>query len=428
MSKIAVLSSDKDLNARIKSFCDTASQDFAAVFLDDKFRYLEYLNYELPEISVCNFSDRRIDVGEVLKAIKEDSWLHYGGIIGIHDSADEGELEKDLQNSNVINLIRLATFDFNFPRLLRILQQNRQIVFQRDLQNRLLANISGSFVMDNDPFDSKTYTNLVVNYLFNSNLIDRDKKERLTVALMELLINAIEHGNCRISHQEKSEWLEGGGNIFDLIRKKNSEAAIAASKVYFRYRITPRRSVFAIRDEGEGFDWRSRAREINQENYLQLHGRGIMMAEHYVQNLSFNAKGNEVRFEIEHQINESNVVPQAFESQDEVFFEDGESVFTQGEESNFLYYIVSGTLNIVSDGKVISRLTPDDIFLGEMSFLLNNRRSASVVSVGRSSLLRISKEAFVNVIRENPHYGIFLARLLAQRLARMNVRAGAEGV
>ncbi|MCK7508739.1 MAG: cyclic nucleotide-binding domain-containing protein [Desulfobacterales bacterium] len=67
-------------------------------------------------------------------------------------------------------------------------------------------------------------------------------------------------------------------------------------------------------------------------------------------------------------------------------------------------------------------LTPDDIFLGEMSFLLSNRRSATIVSKGNSVLIRISKQDFVNLIKENPHYGIFLARLLAQRLARLNLR------
>jgi CRP-like cAMP-binding protein len=67
-------------------------------------------------------------------------------------------------------------------------------------------------------------------------------------------------------------------------------------------------------------------------------------------------------------------------------------------------------------------LSPDDIFMGEMSFLLSNRRSATVVSKGKSTLFKISKQDFVNLIRDNPHYGIFLARLLAQRLARLNLR------
>jgi len=30
---------------------------------------------------------------------------------------------------------------------------------------------------------------------------------------MELLTNALEHGNLKISYEEKTEWLNNGGNI-----------------------------------------------------------------------------------------------------------------------------------------------------------------------------------------------------------------------
>ena len=101
-------------------------------------------------------------------------------------------------------------------------------------------------------------------------------------------------------------------------------------------------------------------------------------------------------------------------------FKDKETVFREGEESNYLYYIVAGSFEIYTGGKMVSRLNVDDMFLGEMSFLLNDRRSATVVARGRSVLMPIQKKTFVDVIKEKPHYGIFLARLLAQRLTRLN--------
>ena len=101
-------------------------------------------------------------------------------------------------------------------------------------------------------------------------------------------------------------------------------------------------------------------------------------------------------------------------------FQDGDIVFTQGEKSSYLYYIVSGQFEIIANSKQVSILTPEDIYLGEMSFLLDNRRSATVKSIGRGVLIKISKEAFINAIKERPHYGIFLARLLAQRLVKLH--------
>lgn len=420
MKQIAVLSTDNIINRKIEYFCKQTSSDFSPVFLEAEGKSLEYLNYELPEISVLNLSDPKINMRKIIKIIEDDPWIHYGGIIGVHSSDNEAKLENSLKNNNIISLISMGSMDFNFPRVLKILNQNRQIIFQREIQRQLLSSISGSFIIDNDPFDVKTYSNLVSNYLYNSNFINSNEKDGLHVSLMELLINAIEHGNCRISGQEKSGWLDDGKNIFDLIREKNKNPQTAKRKIYFKYRIEPKKSSFVIKDEGDGFDWRERVKHITEKNYLLLHGRGIMMADHYAKNLSYNEKGNEVSFEIVHQVNESNVLPGVFNDQEERVFENGEIVFTAGEESNFLYYIVSGKLKIIAKDKILTRLTPDDIFLGEMSFLLNNRRSATVKSEGRSVLLKISKKSFVTAVKQNPHYGIFLSRLLAQRLDRLN--------
>ena len=144
------------------------------------------------------------------------------------------------------------------------------------------------------------------------------------------------------------------------------------------------------------------------------------MAELYLSSLAYNEKGNEVTLELRHAGSEGKVVPKVFTDQEEVVIQDGETVFTQGEKSNHLFYIVSGQFEIIANGKCVSVLSPQDIFLGEMSFLLNNRRSATVRAKGRGVLIKITKEAFINAIKERPHYGIFLARLLSQRLVKLH--------
>jgi cyclic nucleotide-binding protein len=51
---------------------------------------------------------------------------------------------------------------------------------------------------------------------------------------------------------------------------------------------------------------------------------------------------------------------------------------------------------------------------------LDDRRSATIMSADEGKLIRIPKVSFVNLIRKNPHYGIFLSKLLAQRVLRQN--------
>jgi CRP-like cAMP-binding protein len=118
-------------------------------------------------------------------------------------------------------------------------------------------------------------------------------------------------------------------------------------------------------------------------------------------------------------------VPGLFSKREEVTFKPGEVVITEGEESNYLYYIAAGNFDILANGKKVSTLGPEDIFIGEMSFLLANRRSATVVSKNNSVLFKISKNEFMNIIREKPHYGILLARLIAQRLDKLNISVSA---
>ena len=418
MRKLPVISSDPELNDRVERICRAVGNVFTPVFFDAVDEALEYLLYELPDVNLVNYSDPTIDTTSILEKIKADPWLHYGGIIAVHNRMDLKSLEEHLPESNVISVIPRGEFVASFSRVLRILVQNHRIIFQRDLQNRLLGNVIGSFVMDNDPYNIKTYANLVSNYLYNLNYINRDKRDRLHVALFEMLINAVEHGNCAISYDEKTRWLEEHGDILDLIRLKSAEPAVRGKRVYFTYRITPERSYFTVRDEGAGFDWQTRLARAPVN--LSLHGHGIQMTNYYIENLSYNESGNEVRFELSHQADETNLVPGIFEDQSERVFQDGEIVFTEGEESTYLYYIVSGRFDILSSGTHLSTLTPDDMFLGEMSFLLNDRRSATVISRGRSVLMMIPKRSFVNAIKEQPHYGLFLARLLAQRLNKLN--------
>jgi hypothetical protein len=394
MGTIAILSTDDGINGTIESGAAEFGEEFVPAYLTEKKKIFQHLNYELPEIIVVNCEDKTIKLKSILKEIKSDPWLYSGGFVVLHEELTEQEALKMFAGINIVTVIHRARLRDYVPRLLRILSQNRGILFQRDLHFLLQSNFSGSFVLENDPFDLVTYSNLLANFLYNANLIDHERKVRFYVAIMELLINAIEHGNCRISYEEKSALLETGGDVLQLIREKNADPKINRKRVYLSYRIGPDKSTFRIRDEGEGFDWKSRRQQLGADGLGELHGRGIFMASHYL-------------------------------DQEEVVFQDGEIVFTQGERSSYMYYIVSGQFEIIANDKRVSVLTPQDIFLGEMSFLLNNQRSAKVRSLGRGVLIKISKESFINAIKERPHYGIFLARLLAQRLVKLHKAATA---
>jgi anti-sigma regulatory factor (Ser/Thr protein kinase) len=420
MINIPVVTKNKELISIIKEACKPLSNELQPLFMSNHDEVVEFLKYELPEIKIfdCGSDANQLEESmAILSTIKQDPWLHYGGVIAIHREVNDKIVNDQLKHSNVLAVMQLSEFKKHIGRLLRILVRNKQFLFQRGMQRNLLNKVAGTFIMDNDPLDIAVYTNLVSNFLYNANLISLDDKEKLHVALQELLINAIEHGNCKIGYSEKTAWLEAGKHPMDLIRSKNSDPAIAKRKVKLEYDIGRESSRFTIEDEGEGFDWRAQMAKAPE---IGLHGLGMRMAGSYVQKLAYNEKGNRVSFLQIHQINASNMVPQIFSNQEELVFKPKQVIVKEGEQSDYLYYIVSGRYLVYSEKKYVSFLTPDDMFIGEMSFLLSNRRTASVVSHGEGRAIKISKQAFVELIKKNPHYGIFLARLLAQRLTRIN--------
>jgi len=77
---------------------------------------------------------------------------------------------------------------------------------------------------------------------------------------------------------------------------------------------------------------------------------------------------------------------------------------------------------LVND-QVVSTMSPEDIFMGEMAFLLDNQRSATVRARTEGTLVGISKKDFIEAIKKKPHYALFLSRLLAQRIQRANLKS-----
>lgn len=424
MNTVAVLGTDAQLRERAAEAVSEVADDFQLIVVDNPERVNKHLNYEFPEINVVYMDDLEIPGAEVLAEMRRDPWLHFGGLIAVYSATDPVAVTEAARGLNLVATIPYEGVATYLLRALRIMREHRQIVYQREIHSLLRSHLSGLFVLDNDPFDLNTYSNLLANFLFNTGLVGNEQRDRFHVALMELLVNAIEHGNCRISYEEKSAHLGSGGDPMELIRHKNEDPAIAARKVHLRYRVTPEVTVVTIRDEGEGFDWRRYSVVVGEEGLLESHGRGIVMARHYVSDIAYNDSGNEVTMRLEHNRPDEPVIPRAFAQVDEMHVSPGQLIFTEGEESSHLYYIVSGSYRVTVAGRVVSTLTPADMFVGEMSFLLNNRRSATVTAVTDGLLLRIDKDQFVQTVREHPHYGILLARILANRLVALHHLGG----
>ncbi len=383
-----------------------------------------YMCFELPELIFVNFSDEDIDSFVLMEAVMEDPWLLNSGIIAICETdADAKRIEKiQGEGVNIVVIIDKKQIERSLSTIMSIIRNNRRILFQRGLSMDIMDYISGSFRVKNDLLEVQCYTNLVCNLLFNAQKINKTKKMDLQVALTEMLINAVEHGNCKISFEDKTEWLQNGNSMDELIQQRVLDPEIKKRQVLFEYSINGFIANFHIADDGKGFDWRAFT-----ETSLDLpNGRGIIITKSLTSNLTYNERGNSASFEFFCNDDESYLIPSLFVNIDTRRISKGEIIFHQGEPSSYLYYIVNGKYDVIVDGKVVSCLNSDDIFMGEMSFLLNNHRSATVQAQTEGRLIEVSKREFVQVIKEKPHYVLFLTKLLAQRIQRINQKTASS--
>jgi divalent anion:Na+ symporter, DASS family len=106
---------------------------------------------------------------------------------------------------------------------------------------------------------------------------------------------------------------------------------------------------------------------------------------------------------------------------DELEVPAGQVVFSQGDPGDALYVIVSGAVEVRGErggqGERVAVLGPGDC-LGEMALVTGDPRSATVVALSATRLLRLAKERFQALSERHPVFLRELARVLCRRIAR----------
>ncbi|MDR0719618.1 MAG: cyclic nucleotide-binding domain-containing protein [Treponema sp.] len=423
MGVLGVVNSDPAVKRLVETALTASPRiKYEPRFFSGKDEIREFLAYDLPELVIINFSDPDLDIDWLISLIRDDKWILNFGILGLY-SAERDTEEALLKRCKAINVIAMLDYQrirSHLIKSLQIIEQNYQLIFQREFSRNLLDGASGSFTIENDILAIPIYAGVGATILSQRGLINPDNKMHLQLALGELIVNAVEHGNCGITYEEKSMGMENGFSVVELVAERCKDPLIRNKKVEFLWDIHPEESVFVIRDEGEGFDVRAYLQKVAAQDKLSLHGRGIRMASVLSTELKYNAKGNQVTLVLKHDTLVEQEIPAGFSKEQVVNVKKGDIVLREDEPSDYLYYIVSGKYSVFHNLKQVGTLSPQDIFMGEIAFLLNQRRSASVRAESMGKLILLTRKTFINIIREYPHYGIFLSKLLAKRLVRSN--------
>jgi len=95
----------------------------------------------------------------------------------------------------------------------------------------------------------------------------------------------------------------------------------------------------------------------------------------------------------------------------------GEILFRQGDKGDALYIIAEGETDIVIGGKTVARTGKGEC-IGEMALLDDEPRSATVKMAADGRLMKISEDAFMQMLVAQPSIAKALLKTLDQRIRR----------
>jgi CheY-like chemotaxis protein/anti-sigma regulatory factor (Ser/Thr protein kinase) len=190
-------------------------------------------------------------------------------------------LAKPYHEASLRHLVRVALHDRAARLELRGLRQEREFIWEM-LQEARFAFRS--------PEEAERLAALLA--------VPTPDPAKVSLGLLELLLNAVEHGNLELGYDGKSAVIEAECWREELTRRMaDPRYGKRIAEVWVRR--DGERLVYRIKDQGPGFDWQDYL-EIDPARLFDSHGRGIAMARHMAfSRLDYRGNGNEVEAVVE---------------------------------------------------------------------------------------------------------------------------------
>lgn len=400
------------------------SRSFHPRIFQDSNQAIDYLTYGqiTSRLFVIENTNDFDFLSKIVSKIHNDPWLHGTVIVVIADELTELEIQK-LLSIGVIDFMTSNEIKMKVPTILKIVTSNLELF---ESEQFLLENITrkkGRIKIKNNLRLVPKVANLIMSICYAAGFRNYEAFSRISLSLHEMVTNAIEHGNCGIGFQMKSQILIESMDMYTAIDERAEYPENKNKRVTICYEINNDQATFTIRDEGKGFDLNAIPSPRSEENIFSVHGRGILMTKNFADEMQYNQKGNMVRliFYNDNEIKRRAGHLMQFTTGEIVFLDPDEVLFEDGSESDYFYYILTGKLGVyIKDNHRIAVLTPEDMFVGEMAFLHHNKRTGTVRAITKAQLLPISRSGFIDMVKKYPYYGVFLARLLTKRLILRN--------
>jgi len=180
------------------------------------------------------------------------------------------------------------SLDTLLPSISRIQDQHRCLSLFNEPDTHCVVHEDKILMVGND-LDRVPY--IVNQAVMNASYICSDIAQ-LKMALGEIIINAIEHGNLNIGMKEKSNAVRDG-TYRKLYEKRKREERYKNRMVQISVRMDRDSLIYQVTDEGKGFDYR---KELDPDPEAHIgSGLGMFIARNFFTEISYEGRGNTVR-------------------------------------------------------------------------------------------------------------------------------------
>ena len=281
---------DSAMDRRIAGGLLESEPDCQVLYAEDGAVALKSVDENLPDVVVTDMVMPNLDGLQFVEAMKRDFPLIPVIImtaVGTEETAVQAlkrgaasyvtkrRLAQDLIET-VRMVLQAADDERNVSRLL--VHRTQQADFKFVLENELPLLAA-----------SVTYMQQTMREM---GLFDEAGRLQIGIALEEVLLNAMFHGNLELSSSLREA---DKPTYHEVARVRAQESPYRERRIFVDASFSPSGAEFKIRDQGPGFDPKTLPDPTDPANLHQVSGRGLLLIHAFMDAVAFNDTGNEVR-------------------------------------------------------------------------------------------------------------------------------------
>lgn len=287
---IILVVDDSAMDRRVAGGLLEKEPDCQVLYAEDGVSALKSVDENLPDVVVTDMVMPNLDGLQLVETMKRDFPLIPVIImtaVGSEETAVQAlkrgaasyvtkrRLAQDLLET-VRMVLQAADDERNVSRLL--IHRTRQAEFKFVLENELPLLAA-----------SVTYMQQTMRAM---GLFDEAERLRIGVALEEVLLNAMFHGNLELSSALRED---DKPTYHELARTRAKESPYRERRIFMDVSLSPIGAEFKIRDQGLGFNPNEQPNPTDPANLHRVSGRGLLLMHTFMDDVAFNETGNEVR-------------------------------------------------------------------------------------------------------------------------------------